>query len=651
MASISEMIANELKDKSFQFFSAMMRLFADTINNRARVAQMNDETETMNHFLKRFNDYYDYHTGKPKDPNAELRFDVSFYNGDSTEKVIKILNKEGIHHIEFTNGKNRFIMTDNDAKTRQVLNEIRFGERGEIQKSTVSARMSIDDFSERFSSQKMVSVNGLSKTQLNLFDELAKKNKFFYAVQINDGAYTVSVTKDDYENPKNDLKNSLRNVAIKAGAGIDAQYLDIFNMRQRLLATEALEQLWKNENNKENFIYIDEQNPSHYIVVSESKISVYNGDKNYDIIKDGKNDPAEYARQLNLEIKSMKDAAQITHSDFVALYQKSPLDADMRRKFAAERAELNRLNTSSAMVSSISKTLDKHQRKINQKEIVYQSTIKRLKKVLNVNKTLAEQGKDGPYAEIYLRNIEHAQKALEQMERIKASGESIETINAVRSENNPLLMTTEHNLLSSLGQKELPVAEFMNAVVLNEVEKEALAEGKNDVLDYIRGGYMKSENFNEFVHTLNAKESGIAKKDDDKFAQSFTDTFANACHNFIMGEMKPISQFKEQAISGDITPDDISDTIRDTIVENIPEKGMFTDVLVLDTLEQMTKISDEFTVEEHSAAIANLEINDFKIREEFVYDATKDVGTFYKEIFDTHADERDAARGDDDDAR
>lgn len=648
MASVSEMIANELKDKSLQFFSALMRLFADTVNRRAQTARMNDETETMNHFLQKFNQYYDQNTGKPKDPNAELPFDVSFYNGDSTKEVIKILNKEGIHHIEFTNGKNRFIMTDNDAKTRQVLNEIRFGERGEIQKKTVSAKMSIDDFSDRFSSQKMISVNGLTKTQLNLLDELARKNKFFYAVQINNGAYTVSVTKDDYENPKNDLKNSLRNVAIKAGAGIDAQYMEIFNMRQRMVATEALENLWKKNDNKENYIYIDEENPSHYIVVSESKISVYHGDKNYDIIKDGKNDPAEYARQLNAEIKTMRDAAQITHSDFVALYQKSPLDADTRKRFAAERAELNRLNVSSAMVKNISKNIGKYKDKVNQKETVYNHTTKRLKKVIEINKKLASQNQDGPYAEIYLRNIENAQKALEQMERIKASGESIETINAVRNENNPLLMTTELNLLSSLSQKELPMPEFINAVILNEVEEQALSEGKNDVLDYIRGGHVKPENFAKFVETLDAKESGIANRTDDKFAKAFTDTFADACHEFVIAEIQPISLFKEQAIVDDITPEDISDGIRDTIVNNIPEKGMFTDVLVMSTLDDMKKISQSFSVEEHSASIANLEINDFKIREEFIYDATKDVGSFYKDIFDKHADERDAARGDED---
>ena len=649
MANISEMISNELKDKALQFFLGMMRLCSDVVKSKAATARMNDETETMNHFLKRFNEYYDQSTGKPKNPNAPLPFDVSFYNGDSDYQVLKILNKEGIHHMEFTNGKNRFIITDNDAKTRKIMNDIRFGNREEIKNKTVSARMDADAFSERFSSQKMISVNGLSKTQLNLFDALARKNKFFYAVQINDGAYTISVTKDDYENPANNLKNMFRNIAIKAGAGIDAQYSDIFNRRQRMLATEAMERLWKQENkDKENYIYIDEKNPSHYIVVSENKISVFNGEKNYDIIKDGKNDPAEYAKQLNAEIKSMKDAAQISHSDYIALYQKSPMDAETRKKFAGERAELSKLNTSSAIFSSIGKIAEKHKNKINQKEMVYNHTIRRLTRVLELNKRLAEEHKDTPNAETFLKNIENAQKALEQMERIKASGESIEAINAIRSENNPLIMVTELNTLASLTAGELPIREFMNAVMLNEFEEQAISDDKNEVLTFIRDGKLVKENFEKFVETVDVDASEIAKGKSKEFRDDFASVFANACHNFVIGEIRTVSEFKNQTISGEITPDDISDNILKTIKENLPEKHMFSDILIDETLEEMKEVYNEFAVEEHSAAIADIEINDFKIREEFIYDATKDVGAFYKDIFDNHADERDAARGDED---
>ena len=182
---------------------------------------------------------------------------------------------------------------------------------------------------------------------------------------------------------------------------------------------------------------------------------------------------------------------------------------------------------------------------------------------------------------------------IDGLENNKTNAEAI--LNALESgdysalRDNPLITSTELEVLNSSG--EMPFKDFKAKYIFNQIELEV----------------MSNPDLKKFENTI--KEEDVKAYLDGKENAAIDSVFVAATEPFIIQEIREVKVFKDVLSKENITPDMISERIRDKMIEDIPDKTEFSTFLIEDTFDEMKDAYNKFHIEEQNVAFSDIKEN------------------------------------------
>lgn len=564
-------IEKELHDKVIKLLRELFKMERGALSEMTKTARHNEQITNWQYFLSKIENMYDPVTGAPKQgTEGKMPFAISYYRQDYAPETIAALNKMGIPHIEFTNGSKNFIITDNDKDTLEKINHIRFGQVKEYKDITVNAKMEADEFTQRFSSSECVSADGFSKPQVELFSKYAKEHRIFFTAIGKENGYSVYVPKENYTP---EVKKILSQIAVSNRVGIDALYVDLTDFEKTVKKAKAMDNLFSRQ---DKVIYIDLDNPSHYIIGNDTRFTVYKNGSTNEVIKDT-NNPESFYRRFNAELSYMKNQQSISYDEFVAKYKENIVSPKARELYLRD-GHISDLQRNKTIVDTVFASVEKRYASLSPREVFLNDLKTRADKVYALNEEMIQKG---------------VSAFIDGLENNKANAEAI--LNALESgdysalRDNPLITSTELEVLNSSG--EMPFKDFKAKYIFNQIELEM----------------MSNPDLKKFENTI--KEEDVKAYLDGKENAAIDSVFVAATEPFIIQEIREVKVFKDVLSKENITPDMISERIRDKMIEDIPDKTEFSTFLIEDTFDEMKDAYNKFHIEEQNVAFSDIKEN------------------------------------------
>ena len=111
----------------------------------------------------------------------------------------------------------------------------------------------------------------------------------------------------------------------------------------------------------------------------------------------------------------------------------------------------------------------------------------------------------------------------------------------------------------------------------------------------------------KFENTI--KEEDVKAYLDGKENTAIDSVFVAATEPFIIQEIREVKVFKDVLSKENITPDMISERIRDKMIDDIPDKTEFSTFLIEDTFDEMKDAYNKFHIEEQNVAFSDIKEN------------------------------------------
>ena len=381
-----------------------------------------------------------------------------------SKKAREMYDAYGIHYsVMFLPEKNgdkgslHLILPD-DKETTKMVNSIIENIFPNFQKNVV---LDQETFGQMFSMTSCVTYTDLTPQQAEKFKWFAAEHNFKLTEAEKDGRISITITEKAAEEFNVDA--FMRKCNILNRSGICSEYSDMEAMQKAVIENEAYEKKM-GSHAPEKVYYIDARDPSHFVEIDNGIMTIQTSEGK-EMISSAN---ADLDARLHFELKDMDSPQKISYNEFIAKYNKSPLDMKERIEFAKNGYRFTKHDIRSAMIDSITTKVGKFIPKERYFDIVYNNMHRKIDSLAKDENVPKELRKD-------------CKKLLDALEEFK-SNRTIGSINKIflSKEAQSIIPESERKMVIKAMTGTLSHFALVKGILIANAQSECIKRGNAD---------------------------------------------------------------------------------------------------------------------------------------------------------------------------